>query len=336
MPSKAVFLDRDHTLMEEPGLSSDPSAVKLLPGVELALKSLAQAGFKLVVVTNQPGIARGLLTEEALSSVHAELRRQLKEKSAHLDAIYYCPYHPEGTVDRYARESDDRKPKPGMLLRAGADLDIDLHASWMVGDGPSDVEAGQRAGCRTVRVRGGQETWHGGEGEAADEDVQADYTVRNLVDAARLILRERNVPRKAPPAPNGVPAGPPAAAAPFAAAPPPPPAAQPWPPAPAADAVEGQAVGAMSDSEVLHELLRHARQLARLHHRTEFSVTKLVGGLLQAVAVVLFVVFVVIGFAGLGAPSLSDPKFLNLLAWIGVVFILQVMALTFFVMSRQE
>jgi D,D-heptose 1,7-bisphosphate phosphatase len=185
MANKAVFLDRDHTIMEDPGYLSDPSAVKLLPGVELALRSLAQAGYKLVVVTNQSGVARGLLTEHALEGIHEELKRQLGQKGASLDGIYYCPYHPEGTVEAYAIDSDLRKPKPGMLLKAAADLDIDLSASWMVGDSARDVEAGQRAGCRTVRLRATAEQ----HGEQADEDVQADYNARNLVDAARLILR---------------------------------------------------------------------------------------------------------------------------------------------------
>ncbi|MDP7288001.1 MAG: HAD family hydrolase, partial [Phycisphaerae bacterium] len=151
--SKAVFIDRDNTIIDDPGYISDPAAVKLLPGVELAIKSLAQTGFKNIVCTNQSGIARGMLTEEGLDSIHAELRRQLGDKGAHLDAIYYCPFHPQGTVEKYACESDLRKPKPGMLLKAAADLDLDLSECWMVGDSARDIEAGQRAGCRTIRVR---------------------------------------------------------------------------------------------------------------------------------------------------------------------------------------
>jgi D-glycero-D-manno-heptose 1,7-bisphosphate phosphatase len=192
MANKAVFLDRDNTLIEDPGYLSDSAAVKVLPGVDLALKSLAQAGFKLVVVTNQSGVARGLLTEQNLADVHAEMRRQLAAEGAHLDAIYYCPYHAEGTVEGYAVESELRKPKPGMLLKAAEELDIDLSASWMVGDSPRDIEAGQRAGCRTIRVRLPRDPERAGEGE--DEDVQADFTVRNLVDAAKLIARESNGP----------------------------------------------------------------------------------------------------------------------------------------------
>jgi D-glycero-D-manno-heptose 1,7-bisphosphate phosphatase len=187
MANKAVFVDRDNTLIEDPGYISDPSLVRLLPGVELAIKSLSQQGFKVVVVTNQSGIARGLLSEEALGQIHRELGRQLGEHGANLDGIYYCPFHPEGTVEKYTCDSELRKPKPGMLLAAAKDLDIDLAASWMVGDSPRDIEAGQRAGCRTIRVR----TQHDpASGENSDEDSQADYTVRNLVDAAKVIIRE--------------------------------------------------------------------------------------------------------------------------------------------------
>lgn len=196
MANKAVFLDRDHTIMEDPGYLSDAAGVKLLPGVELALKSLAQGGYRLVVVTNQSGIARGLLTEQTLEKIHQELARQLEQKGARLDAIYYCPYHPEGTIEPYAAESDLRKPKPGMLLKAAAEMDLDLAACWMVGDSGRDIEAGQRAGCRTVRLRAGVEH----PGEAADEDVLADYSARNLVDAARIILHEADcdLPAAAP------------------------------------------------------------------------------------------------------------------------------------------
>ena len=187
MANKAVFLDRDNTLLEDPGYQSDPSAARLLPGVELALKSLTHAGYKLVVVTNQSGIARGMLTEETLGRIHAEMNRQLAERGAHVDAIYYCPYHPEGTVEQYAQDSDLMKPRPGMLLKAAEQLDIDLSVSWMVGDSPRDTEAGLRAGCRTIRLR--TRSTHQTI-DQQDEDIRADFTARNLVDAAKIIVRE--------------------------------------------------------------------------------------------------------------------------------------------------
>ena len=187
MSNKAVFVDRDRTLIDDPGYLSDPAAVKLLPGVDSALRMLSAAGYKIVVVTNQSGIARGLLTEETLGRIHAELRRQLGQSGIHLDGIYYCPFHPEGVIEKYTTESDLRKPQPGMLLRAAKELDIDLSESWMVGDSVRDVEAGQRAGCKTIRLRtSGPQL----PGEETDEDVQADFTVRNMVDAARIVLRK--------------------------------------------------------------------------------------------------------------------------------------------------
>ncbi len=187
MSAKAVFLDRDGTLMVDTGYPSKPEDVRLLPGVDLALKSLRQGGYRIVVITNQSGVARGMFTEHGLAEVHRELRRQLEARGAYIDAIYYCPYHPDGTVAEYSRESDCRKPAPGMLLMAAEEMDLDLVESWMVGDSPRDVEAGQRAGCRTIRLRTRAE---------ADEPerVQADFTVRNVVDAARVIMREAGQP----------------------------------------------------------------------------------------------------------------------------------------------
>jgi D,D-heptose 1,7-bisphosphate phosphatase len=188
MSDKAVFLDRDNTIIDDPGYIGDPSLVRLLPGVEQAIKSLQAAGYKIVVVTNQSGIARGLLTEAMLERIHDELRRQLAVKEAYLDAIYYCPYHPEGTVEGYAIDSGLRKPRPGMLLKAAGEMDLELAGSWMVGDSPRDIEAGQRAGCRTIRVRTRQ-TAPKQQMDQEDEGVQADFTVRNLAEAAKIILR---------------------------------------------------------------------------------------------------------------------------------------------------
>jgi D,D-heptose 1,7-bisphosphate phosphatase len=186
MARKAVFLDRDGTIIEDPGYLSDPDEVTLLPGVELAIKSLSQAGYLVVVVTNQSGIARGMFTEETLDLIHDRLRELLHEKGARIDGMYYCPFLPEGSVEQYAVESDLRKPKPGMLLEAADELDIDLQRSWMVGDSPRDVEAGQRAGTRTIRLRLPKSEPR----KDSADTPQADFIVRNLVDAARVIIRE--------------------------------------------------------------------------------------------------------------------------------------------------
>ena len=345
MANKAVFMDRDNTLIEDPGYLSDPAAVRLLPGVELAIKSLSQAGYKVVVVTNQSGVARGLLTEENLEEIHGELRRQLKEKGAHVDAIHYCPYHPEGTVERYAQDSQLRKPNPGMLLKAAAELGIDLASSWMIGDGARDVEAGQRAGCRTIRVRTRTAPSHQAASPDADENVQADYTVRNLVDAARIILREGGrVPVAKIAAAKAAIAG----AAALAAAPPAPAtdfatrtpsvdldagAAAPEAcevPAPAEGPSDGQVSPhehRMDDSTVRQEILRHVRQMAVERRSEEFSATKLLAGIVQMLALLALV----LTFWRMMQNSIPAATL-----WAIITVALQVMALTFFTMQRQK
>ena len=150
MSHKAVFLDRDDTLISDPGYISDPAQVQLLPHVGHSLAMLKKMGYLLVVVTNQSGVARGIVTEQTLEQIHHHLKKLLADEGVYLDAIYYCPYHPEGTVAKYTRESDLRKPQPGMLLKAAEELDIDLSQSWMIGDSYQDIAAGSRAGCRTI------------------------------------------------------------------------------------------------------------------------------------------------------------------------------------------
>jgi histidinol-phosphate phosphatase family protein len=151
----AVFLDRDGTLIEHVHYLSDPAAVRLLPGAAEALKKLRLAGFSVVLVTNQSAIGRGMLTEDRLDQIHTEMRRQLAACGATIDAIYYCPVAPAGD-DRSVVEHPDRKPGPGMLLRAASDMKLDLTVSWMVGDLISDVFAGLNAGCRSILLESGQ------------------------------------------------------------------------------------------------------------------------------------------------------------------------------------
>jgi len=329
MANKAIFLDRDNTLIEDPGYLADPQAVKLLPGVELALKSMAQAGFKLIVVTNQSGIARGMLTQETLGKIHAEMRRQLAEHDAHVDGIYYCPFHPEGTVPEFAKDSDLRKPRPGMLFWAAKEHDIDLTVSWLVGDSARDIEAGQRAGCRTVRVRT-RPAHHTAPGEENDEDVQADYTVRNLVDAARVILRS---PQKkpSPPLPGaGAPAAPRTKAAglmedthPVArevGAPAIPEEAE----TPAPDEGAG---GDSDDSAVRMEILKYVRQLARNDQVEEFSFVKLFGAIVQVIALLaLLIVFV----------KMIGSRLTEAMLWALICIALQLMSLTLFFGVRRK
>lgn len=146
---RGVFLDRDGVIVEDVPFLTTVEKLRVLPGVAEALRRLRER-FYLVVVTNQSGIARGLLTEDDLFGIHAELVRRLAGEDVVIDAFYYCPHLPEATVPGYGGECDCRKPKPGMLLRAAKDWDIDLARSFMVGDQPRDVEAGRTAGVRSI------------------------------------------------------------------------------------------------------------------------------------------------------------------------------------------
>lgn len=152
MSEKAVFLDRDNTLIEDPGYINSPTQVKLLSGTVDALSELKKMGYKLVIVTNQSAIARGIVTVEVLDQIHQKLTQLLAHRGVYIDQIYYCPYHPDGVIPEYRKESELRKPNPGMILNAAKEMDIDLSKSWMVGDSYRDVGAGKAAGCMTIMI----------------------------------------------------------------------------------------------------------------------------------------------------------------------------------------
>jgi D,D-heptose 1,7-bisphosphate phosphatase len=181
MSYRAVFLDRDNTLVYDPGYLSNPLEVRLLDGVIEGLSILTKAGFRLVIVTNQAGIARGYFNESAVSAVNNEAMRQLAQAGVSIDAAYYCPYHPEGIVEPFNQNHPDRKPNPGMLLRAAKDLNIDLTRSWMIGDRVHDSEAGKRAGCRTVRILSSEK-------QPLEDDSTTDFFCFNMVEAANMIM----------------------------------------------------------------------------------------------------------------------------------------------------
>lgn len=149
---KAVFLDRDGTINVEVEYLSQVDDFQFIPGVPWALKRLKDAGYLLVVVTNQSGIARGYYDEAALAEIHEHMHQDLASFGASLDACYFCPHHPEHGTGDYRTECGCRKPLPGMLERAAADLDIDLAASFMIGDKLADIEAGIAAGCTPMLV----------------------------------------------------------------------------------------------------------------------------------------------------------------------------------------
>jgi len=181
MKRTAVLLDRDGTVIEDRGYIGDPDEVQLIPGAADAIRRFAKAGHLVVIVSNQSGVARGLFDEEDLKRVHVQVENLLKAEGAQLDGAYYCPYldGPEAAVQAYRQSSMLRKPEPGMLLQAARELNIDLQRSWMIGDSPSDVEAGKRAGCRTVFLnRSG--------GLSVGDSCDATHTVSALSEAADL------------------------------------------------------------------------------------------------------------------------------------------------------
>jgi len=153
----ALFLDRDGTLVHSRAYPARPHELVLYDGIAPLMREAQACGFALVVITNQAGLAHGLFTELDLAAMHEHLIRELAFHDVQLDAIYHCPHHPQGVVPELTRTCDCRKPKPGMILAAAGDLDIDLGASWMIGDRLDDVEAGASAGCRTILIDLGTE-----------------------------------------------------------------------------------------------------------------------------------------------------------------------------------
>jgi D-glycero-D-manno-heptose 1,7-bisphosphate phosphatase len=181
--SAAVFLDKDGTLIDDVPYNVDPACIRLATGAAEGATRLAEAGYALVVVSNQSGVARGMFAEDAIPSVERRIRELLAECDVPLAGFYYCPHHPHGAVARYRMNCGCRKPKPGMLLRAADDLGLDLSRSWMVGDILDDIEAGHRAGCRAVLIENGHETlWHWSPAR------RPDLIVPDLAEAAQAIL----------------------------------------------------------------------------------------------------------------------------------------------------
>ena len=158
--TKAVFLDRDGTINEivyyqDFGIIDSPFTAeqfKLLPQVGEAIRILNQSEFKVILVSNQPGIAKGHFSMDTFEEIREKMRTELTKQGAFLDAEYYCLHHPEAKIEEYRKNCECRKPKPGLLLKAAAEFDIDLGESWMVGDGLTDIEAGKRAGCKTILI----------------------------------------------------------------------------------------------------------------------------------------------------------------------------------------
>ena len=185
----AVFLDRDGTLIEDVGYLRTVRDLRLFPWTVDAVRALNHAGLPVVVITNQSGIARGLLTEETVHDVHRHLSSLLEGGGAHVDAYYYCPHHPDGSVATYTRRCDCRKPGRGMIDRAAADLGIEPARSFVVGDKWLDVGAARTVGGRGILVRTG---YGAAEEREPQPDLSADAVVDNLIEAVGWILRNNH------------------------------------------------------------------------------------------------------------------------------------------------
>jgi len=345
MSHKAIFFDCDGTLIEDPGYINHPDQVKLLPGVTEALAELRAMGYKLVVVSNQSGVARGIVTEEVLGQIHDRLQQLLAEKNASVDRIYYCPYHPDGVIEKYHKESNDRKPAPGMLLTAAAEMDIDLNQSWMIGNGDRDVEAGLQAGCKTILIN------YSAHKPLEPPTCRPHYRAVNMKEAVNIIKQlhrctvktaaqpqlpkeshsqlpktdEPQPPKEAPSQPN--PEGSlrhnssdqlqtessAEAASSTAKA--------------EAAPVEQNPAGGLE--QLLISILDQLKSMQRAEFFNEFSLTKLVAGVLQVI--VLFCILITVWF--LMSPTSRGN---SVMITLGFAVLLQLMALTFYIMQGRK
>jgi D-glycero-D-manno-heptose 1,7-bisphosphate phosphatase len=319
----AVFFDRDNTLIASDGYLGDPSKVVLVEGAADAIARLRALGFRIVVVSNQSGVARGMFTEDAVRAVNDRINELLRADNprAVVDRHEFCPFHPEATVDEYRQDSALRKPKPGMILAAAETMVLDPARSWMVGDAPRDIEAGKAAGCRTILFR--DPSLPASPAAEADSTATPDFTVATLKEAVDQIEREVAKAHK----PKILPA--PTTATLIA----PPPHKSTYsislrPPSDA-DFVDGAEVNGSSAKssaprlEVLTEqILQHLRQRDE-HHDTDFSVTKLLAGIVQIISLAVLLLAYI---QGKGNPQ----------NYILVALTLQTFTISLLIMGRQR
>ena len=352
MSEKAIFLDRDDTLIDDPGYINSPEQVKLLDGVPEALIQLKSLGYKLIVVTNQSAVAHGIVTEKVLGEIHERLEQLLADKNAFLDRIYYCPYHPEGVVPKYCKESNSRKPGPGMLLKAADEMDIDLGQSWCIGNSSRDIEAGLRAGCKTILIDMPPAHQKQPSSSMSLAGVNPDYKAVNIKEAVNIVKKYLRSPdeqqKQAQPIPTSqneqerqaddevsdVSESPEFIEAKQAAPEPQeqeiehaePPKQQPepqiQPPA------EPQ-ISADKTEQLLSSILGQLKSMQRAEMFGEFSVMRLMAGIVQIV--VLFCLLVTVWFL-MSPDSQENSVFIAL----GFAIVFQLMTLTFYIMQGKK
>lgn len=190
---KAIFLDRDGVINEmvyHPDFGivdspANPDEFELLPGVGGAVRRINEMGFLAVVISNQPGVAKGKMSISLLEATMSKMERLIQAENAYLDGIYYCMHHPNAKLEEYRTICDCRKPKPGLLLQAAGELDIDLANSYFIGDGITDVKAGKAAGCQTILVNSRKCYLCD---ELSRQGVKPDYMAGNLNEAIQAIM----------------------------------------------------------------------------------------------------------------------------------------------------
>jgi D,D-heptose 1,7-bisphosphate phosphatase len=316
MSNKAVFLDRDDTLIEDLGYINHPDQVKLLDGVVEAMQELRAIGYKLVVVSNQSAVARGIVTEKVLGEIHDRLNKLLAEKGISLDGIYYCPYHPDGAIPKYRKESDLRKPNPGMLLTAAEQMHIDLSQSWMIGNSNRDIEAGTRAGCKTILINHpSQNKQH------APYEPNPEYKAVNLREAVIIIKKchrhsvETMTPEQSSLGEQAQTVGTSAE--------------QSDRPKPVHSTLFEQKIHSQSSEWLLSSILEQLKSMQRAEMFGEFSIMRLLAGIVQVIT--LFCLLISIWL--LMGPARQDNSVLIALGFTGVF---QLMSLTLYVMQRRK
>jgi len=184
--NKAVFLDRDGVITQDPPhYAHRLDQLALIEGSGSAIKILNEENFKVIIISNQSGVAKGFYKENDIEIFNQAMSEQLKKVNAHIDAIYYCPHHPEAKVQKYRIDCNCRKPRPGMLIKAEETFNIDFKSSFLVGDKWSDIEAGRSVGCKTILVKTGH-----GLLEYENKKCPVDYVAADLLDAVQnFILR---------------------------------------------------------------------------------------------------------------------------------------------------
>jgi D-glycero-D-manno-heptose 1,7-bisphosphate phosphatase len=319
MSNTAVFFDRDGTLIHDPGYLNHPDQVQVVDGAAEALKEFQLLGYKTVVASNQSGVARGIVTVEMLERIHDRLRELLAVKGATLDAIYYCPYHPDGVVPEYCQESDWQKPKPGMLLAAAAEMDLDLTRSWMIGNSDRDVEAGRSAGCKTILISSTHSD------PSHRHESKPDFVAVNLREAVNIVKRHhRTLPEKpvmsAPETSDEQTLA--AKSAEILLMAPEGPAEEPEAQAPAPST---QTAAAPAGTEqILTNILEQLRRMQKKEMFGEFSLMRLAAGIVQVF--VLFCLLLALWFL-LGSRRQDN----NVLVALGFAAVLQMMSLTFYI-----